>query len=233
MTRVFIITGTSKGIGKELAIHYLNQGDIVSGCSRRESKIEHANYQHFCLDVSDEKAVVAMIRSVKKEYGRIDILLNNAGVAAMNHILTTPYSRVKEVFASNVFGCFLFLRETAKAMVKQKKGRIVNYSTVAVALRLEGEAVYAASKAAVENLTRVSAKELGEFGIRVNAVGPTPVRTDLIKNVPEDKLNKLIEQQSIHRFGTVEDVLNVIDFFIDEKSEFITGQVIYLGGVQG
>ena len=209
------------------------QGHIIAGCSRGKSKINHENYNHYELDVADERAVVRMVRSVKKQHGRIDVLLNNAGIAAMNHILTTPYKNAQAVMDTNFFGTFLFCREVGKIMLKQRKGRIVNFSTIATALNLEGEAVYAASKAAIENFTKISAKELGGFGVRVNAIGPTPMPTDLIKNVPKEKLDKLLSQQVIQRFGAFEDVLNVIDFLIDEKSEFITGQVIYLGGVVG
>lgn len=243
MAKVFIITGTRKGIGKDLSQHFLNLGHIVCGCSRGESSITHANYRHFCLDVSDESAVVAMIRAIRKEFGRIDILLNNAGIASMNHTLTTPYKSVSNIFHTNVFGSFLFMREVAKVMsISYKKEsdkaqtmpfRIVNFATVATPLRLEGEAIYAASKAALVSLTQICAKELSEFGITINAVGPTPVPTDLIKNVPKAKMDALLNQQAIKRFGEFADVLNTIEFFIDEKSDFITGQVIYLGGVNG
>jgi 3-oxoacyl-[acyl-carrier protein] reductase len=231
MNRVFIVTGTRKGIGKELAEYYLNKGNIVVGCSRGESSIEHKNYRHFCLDVSDEETVIDMIRKTKKEFGKIDVLLNNAGIASMNHILTTPYHTVKNIFYTNFFGSFLFIREVAKVMMKQKQGRIVNFTTVATPLRLEGEAIYAASKAAIVNLTEITAKELAKFNITVNAIGPTPIQTDLIKNVPKDKIQDLLNKQAIKRFGEFEDVVNVIDFFIDERSDFITGQIIYLGGV--
>jgi len=233
MSKVFVITGTRKGIGKELANYYLQKGNIVIGCSRGESSIEHKNYRHFCLDVSDEKAVIDMIRKTKKEFKKIDVLLNNAGIASMNHILTTPYITAKKIFNTNFFGSFLFIREVAKIMIKQKSGRIVNFATVATPLRLEGEAIYAASKAAIINLTEIAAKELADFNITVNAIGPTPVPTDLIKNVPKDKIDALLNRQAIKRFGEFRDVVNVIDFFIDERSDFITGQVIYLGGVNG
>ncbi|PHX05751.1 SDR family NAD(P)-dependent oxidoreductase [Vibrio splendidus] len=227
----YIITGTRKGLGKELAEYYLNQGHKVAGCSRGKSSISHENYLHFELDVADEKAVIKMIRRVKKDFGSIDVLLNNAGIAAMNHLLTSPYNNAKNVFSTNFFGTFLLTREVSKVMMRLKRGSIVNYTTVAVPLDLAGEAVYAASKAAVESFTRTSAKELGEFGIRVNAVGPTPVYTDLVRNIPKNKLDELLEQQIIHRFGETEDVRNVIDFFNKEESNFITGQIIYLGGV--
>lgn len=238
-TKIFIITGTRKGIGKFLSEYYLSLGHIVCGCSREKGTISHPNYHHFELDVSDESAVVSMVKAVKKEFGKIDILLNNAGIASMNHILTTPYRSVQNIFNTNVFGSFLFIREVAKVMSRQYKKdsampfRIVNFTSVATPLRLEGEAIYAASKAAIINLTQVCAKELSKFGITINAVGPTPIQTDLIKNVPKAKIDALLNQQSIKRLGTCEDVLNVIDFFINPKSNFITGQIIYLGGVNG
>lgn len=233
MSRVFIITGTRKGIGKELSEYYLNKGNIVVGCSRGESSIQHKNYRHFCLDVSDEKAVINMVRKTKKEFGKIDVLLSNAGIASMNHIMITPYKTAQNIISTNLFGTFLFLREVSKVMSKTKNGRIVNFATVATPLRLEGEAIYAASKAAIVNLTEIAARELADFNITVNAIGPTPVPTDLIKNVPKDKMDTLLNRQAIKRFGEFKDVVNVIDFFIDERSDFVTGQVIYLGGVNG
>lgn len=226
-----IVTGARKGLGQALVQHYLAKGYYVAGCSRGKSSIEHAQYRHYCLDVSNEEAVVKMVRGVKKEWGRIDVLLNNAGIASMNHFLTTSKSSVEQIFSTNVMGSFLFARECAKIMMKPKHGCIVNYSTVAVPLNLEGEAIYAASKAAIESLTRTLSKELAPYGIRINALGPTPIATDLIKAVPKNKLDELISNQAIKRLGQVKDVFNVVDFFIQDPSDFITGQVIYLGGV--
>lgn len=231
MSKIILITGTRKGLGHDLTKYFLDKGHTVCGCSRGLSTIEHPNYKHFELDVADENAVVGMVRSIKKEFKRIDILLNNAGIASMNHILTTSYDTAKKVMDTNFLGSFLFMREVGKQMMKQKYGRIVNYSTVAAAFNLEGEAIYASSKAAVETLTKTVSNELASLGITVNAVAPTPVETDLIKAVPKDKIQELLNRQAIQRFGTLEDVKNVINFFIDDKSDFITGQVIYLGGV--
>lgn len=229
--RVIIITGTRKGIGRALCEYYLQQQNLVIGCSRQKSDLEHKNYKHYELDVTDEKSVVEMVRNTKKEFGKIDVLLNNAGIASMNHFLTTTYQSVQNIFATNFFGTFLFTREVAKIMMKQKFGRIVNYTTVAVPLRLEGEAIYTASKSAIEHLTQTLAKELSPYGITVNAIGPTPIETDLIKAVPKNKIDELISKQAIKRLGTFEDIINVIDFFISQKSNFITGQIIYLGGI--
>jgi 3-oxoacyl-[acyl-carrier protein] reductase len=231
MARIILITGTRKGIGRSLAEHYLALGDTVIGCSRQASDLAHANYTHHTLDITDEKAVISMVRATKKAHGRIDVLINNAGIASMNHCLTTSLSSLQNVLSTNVTGTFLFTREVAKAMKKQEGGRIVNFSTVAAPLHLEGEAIYAASKAAVENLTKTLAKELAPFGITINAIGPTPIPTDLIKTVPKEKMDDLVQKQAVKRLGTLEDVRHVIDFLIDKKSDFITAQVLYLGGI--
>ena len=230
---MIVITGTSRGIGLGAARHYLARGDRVCGCSRAPATIRHARYTHFQLDVSSEQEVTAMVREVARRYGRIDALINNAGIASMNHALLSPGKTAQSIFATNFHGTFLFCREVAKTMVRRKKGRIVNFATVATPLRLEGESLYAASKAAVVSFTEILARELGPAGITVNAVGPTPVQTDLIKNVPKAKMDALLERQAIRRFGEIGDILNAVDFFLSPQSDFVTGQVIYLGGVTG
>jgi 3-oxoacyl-[acyl-carrier protein] reductase len=231
--RVLLITGTSRGIGLGLAEHYLEKGDVVCGCSRAPAAIKHPGYSHFELDVANEPAVVAMVHAAVHQHGRIDGLLNNAGIASMNHALLSTTATAQAIFATNFHGTFLFCREVAKAMVRQKSGRIVNFATVATPLRLEGESLYAASKAAVESFTQVLARELGPTGVTVNAVGPTPLPTDLIKNVPKAKMDALLARQAIQRFAAIDDVVNVIDFFLSPHSGFITGQIVYLGGVNG
>jgi len=227
---VMVITGTRKGIGRWLAEYYLERGWIVAGCSREDSDLKHERYHHYCADVADEKAARAMFVDLGKRFGRVDALLNNAGIASMNHVLLSPLSTVERIMRTNYIGTFLYCREAAKLMQKHKYGRIVNFATVATPLRLEGEAAYAASKAAVESFTEVLARELAGLGITVNAVGPTPVPTDLIKSVPKAKMDALLARQAIRRFGEMRDVANVIDFFIRPESDFITGQILYLGG---
>ncbi len=228
---VTLITGTRKGIGRFLAEHYLARGHIVYGCSRGELDWSADGYTHFIADVADEKEVKRIFSGIRREHGRLDNLINNAGIASMNHSLLTPLSTVRKVLETNVVGCFLFCREAAKLMKKNDYGRIVNFSTVAVPLKLEGEAAYVASKAAVEGLTNVLSREFAGMGVTVNTIGPVPIETDLIRSVPEDKIQDIVKRQTIERLGRFEDVANVADFFLQPESDFVTGQHIYLGGL--
>jgi 3-oxoacyl-[acyl-carrier protein] reductase len=228
---VLLITGTRKGIGRALVEHYADRGCHVVGCSRSPFGGELPNYRHYCLDVGDELAVKRMFLEIRKQEGRLDVLINNAGIASMNHSLLTPIAAVNKIMETNFTGTFLFCREAARLMQLHRYGRIVNFATVAVPLKLEGEAVYAASKAAVISLTQILAREFAEFGITVNAIGPTPIRTDLIGGVSREKLDALIQRQAIRRYGEPRDVIHVIDFFVKPTSDFVTGQVIFLGGV--
>lgn len=227
-----LITGSRKGIGRFLAEKFLERGHTVIGCSRSNSDLEHSSYSHFSCDVADEAQVIKLVREIGKLHDGIDVLINNAGIASMNHILTTPGNTAKQLFETNFLGTLLFCREVAKSMLRRKiRGRMVNFSTVATPIGLEGEAVYAASKASVQKFTQIAAKEFAPLGITVNCIGPTPVDTDLIRAVPKNKIDLLLAKQAIKRLGTKDDILNVIDFFIAKESEFITAQTIYLGGI--
>ncbi|MCJ7626572.1 MAG: SDR family oxidoreductase [Anaerolineaceae bacterium] len=227
---VMLITGTRKGIGQNLAQIYSKRGFLVVGCSRQEADWEGEGYEHLLVDVGVEKQVLKLFRHIRKQYKRLDITLNNAGIANMNHILLTPGSTAERIMNTNFLGTFIVSRESAKLMMKNKWGRIINFSSVAVPMDLEGDAVYAASKSAVEKFTRILAHEVGPLGITANAIGPTPIETDLIGSVPKEKIDRLVDNLAIKRLGTFSDVVNVIDFLIRPESDYITGQTIYLGG---
>jgi 3-oxoacyl-[acyl-carrier protein] reductase len=229
--QVFVITGTSRGVGRHLAEYYVEAGAYVFGCSRGEIDYDPGTYRHFRLDVSDEAEVVRMFAEIRRVHGRVDVLINNAGMASMNHVLLTPLETARAVVETNFIGAFLFSREAAKLMTKRRYGRIVNLVTVATPLKLAGEAVYAASKAAVVSLTQILAREVADCGITVNAVGLAPVKTDLIRSVPREKIENLVNRQAIRRHAEFRDISNVIDFLLKPESDFITGQVVYLGGV--
>lgn len=229
--RIILITGTRKGIGKHLAHYYVEMGHAVFGCSRTEPDWSLQGYQHFKADVSNESDVKRVLAGIRKEHQGLDVLINNAGAASMNHVLLTPASTVELLFQVNFMGTFLFSREAAKLMRNRPDGgRIVNFTTIAIPLRLTGEAIYAATKAAVATFSEILAREIAPYGITVNTIGPTPVDTDLIRNVPKDKLDAILQRQGIPRLGTFEDITNCVDFFISQRSGFITGQTLYMGG---
>jgi 3-oxoacyl-[acyl-carrier protein] reductase len=227
-----LVTGTSRGIGKALAERLVAEGWTVEGCSRGGASITHARYTHRQVDVTDEAAVIAHVAAVSARVGRIDALVNNAGGAAMNAFLLTPGSVAEALMRQNYLGTFLLSREVAKVMVRQRGGRIVNLSTVAVPLALEGEAAYVASKAAVEALTKVMAAELAPHGIRVNAVGPGPVDTALTRTVPKAQLAVLRERMGLNRELAMSEVLDAIQAFLKPDSA-VTGQVTYVGLARG
>lgn len=232
---ITVITGTSKGIGEYLAKYYLDKGHIVYGCSRSTPKWVNENtknYFHYLLDVSDEKAVKNMFSDIRKKHGHLENLINNAAMASMNHVLLFPLIKAEELLRTNTLGTFLFCREASKLMKRNKYGRIINFTSGAVRLKIEGESIYAASKSGIESFTQIIAKELGEFGITANIVCPGPVKTDLIAGVDPQKIEKnFLGQQAIKRYCTFEDIVNVIDFYLKTESNFISGQTLYLGGI--
>ena len=228
---VLLVTGSRKGIGRYLAEHYLKKGYFVEGCSRGDGDIGDPSYHHHQVDVADERAVRLMVADITKRHGRIDVVLNNAAIASMNHVLLTPAKSANRMLEVNVTGTMLVCRDAAKVMMRRRYGRIVNFTTIVAPIALAGEAVYAASKSAVVTFTRILAFELGQWGITCNSFGATPIMTDMIRGVPQDKIDAVVNGLAVKRLGTHADCANVCDFFINPASDNITGQVIYLGGV--
>jgi len=229
-TKVALVTGSRQGIGRFLAEQLVAAGCRVVGCSLQPADWTLEKYTHLKADVSDEQDVKQLFEFVRSTFGRLDFTINNAGIASMNHSMLMPGSAAGRIMNANFLGTFLVSRESAKLMQRRKTGRIVNLSSVAVPMRLEGEAVYAASKSAVETLTRILAHELGPLGVTVNAVGPAPVATNLIRGVPAEAVERITQRLAVKRLGTFEDVWNVVEFFLRPQSSYVSGQVIYLGG---
>jgi 3-oxoacyl-[acyl-carrier protein] reductase len=227
---VALVTGSRKGLGRYLAERLVESGYRVVGCSREEAE-GFDGYRHVLCDVSREEDVLRLFHVIRDEYGgRLDATVNNAGVASMNHILLTPTRTLDKIFGINTRGTFMVSAESAKLMRRRKFGRIVNMTSIAVPLVLEGESVYGAMKAAVESFTRSFARELAADGITVNCVGPGPVDTDMLRGVPKEKLQALLDRLAIKKMGTPADVWNVVQFFLRAESTQVTGQVLYLGG---
>ena len=224
-----VITGTSKGIGEFLSKKFLSEGADVEGCSRSESKITNKKFVHTLLDINDADALEKWFFEIGKRNKRIDILINNAGAASMNHMIMTPHSTVERLLQLNVGATFNCSRNAVRYLKKSENGKIINFSSVAVPLRLEGEAIYSATKAAVEQLTRVFAKELASFNIDCNCIGPSPIETDLIKNVPDEKINALVATLPSGKKGTLEELWELVKTYAGSNSQ--TGQIVYMGGL--
>jgi 3-oxoacyl-[acyl-carrier protein] reductase len=222
-----LITGTSQGLGRALAEKLLADGWNVHGFARGAQTLAHERFTAHAVDVTDEAAVRAAVATIA-ESGRIDLLVNNAGAASMNALLLTPVEVAERLMRVNYLGSFHCLQAVGKVMVRQRAGRIVNVTTVAVPLSLEGEAAYVASKAAVEALTKVAAKELAHSGVIVSAVGFGPIDTALTRAVPKTALAKI--NDAIGRpQGTTMD--QAVDFFMSRLSapDLKSGSVEYFG----
>jgi len=222
-----LITGTSQGLGLALAERLLADGWTVHGFARGAQTLAHERFTAHAVDITDESAVRAAVVAVAAA-GRIDLLINNAGAAALNAFLLTPGSVAEQLMRVNYLGTFHCLQAVGKVMVRQRGGLVINLTTVAVPLSLEGEAAYVASKAAVEALTKVAAKELAPQGVRVAAFGLGPVDTRLTRAVPKAALAKI--NDAIGRpQGTT--MAQAVDFFMSRLSapDLKSGSVEYFG----
>ena len=229
---VVLITGTGRGVGKYLAQHYSKNGLRVLGCSRGPVTWELKNYRHFCVDVSDEVAVLEMFSEIRRTYKRLDVLINNAGIMSRDYALMTNRKIVDNVFNTNFTGTFLFCREATKLMVKKKYGRIVNISSIHVALGSVGTSIYGSSKAALEQFSRVLAREVASYGITVNILGLGFVNdTGMVEGLSENAVSEALGRTMLKSRQELEDVAHSMDFLVSEKSGTITGQTLYLGGV--
>jgi len=228
--RRILITGSSRGIGRALVDHYLDLGDIVVGCARTRTSLAHERFSEYELDVTDPDAVRNVFRDVCRTIGVLDAVVYNAGIAIMKALALTPAASAQAVMDTNFIGTFVVSQAAIRVLRASPSPRIVNVTSIAVPLRLHGEAVYAASKSAVETFTRIAARELAPFRITCNAVGPSPIRTALTAGVPEHTMQALVDSQPVPKWAEASDVANVIDFFLSPNSGLVTGQVLYLGG---
>jgi len=229
---IILITGTRKGIGRYLAEYYLKEDHQVIGFSRDECDLKSPCYTHFQLDVGDEHQVKQAFQEIRKKFGRLDVLVNNAAInPTISPFLLVPHDSLKNTFNTNVFGTMNTCREAIKLMMKNGFGRIINMSSMAVRLEVYGETSYTSSKAAVTSFTRILAKEVYGNGITCNVVAPAAIPTELAAAVDQVALKKVLERNAVPDFGKMEDVSNTIDWLIKKESNGITGQVIYLGGV--
>jgi 3-oxoacyl-[acyl-carrier protein] reductase len=237
--KVAVVTGGSSGIGYSTAkllskygahvvITYLKSKDsALSINDDLDNKIMVVK-----TDVSDENQVNKIITKTVEKYGQIDILVNSAGVLSDSLLLMTKTEFVKNMIDVNVMGTYYAMRRVTKQMIKQKSGKIINISSVVGRYGNSGQTAYSMTKSAIIGLTISAAKELGRFGITVNAVAPGLIETNMSSHLPDSAKNELISNISLGRIGTPEDVSNVLLFLCSPLSNYISGQIIGVDGCQ-
>jgi 3-oxoacyl-[acyl-carrier protein] reductase len=229
--KVVAITGARKGLGRMVADYLLKKGASVVGLSRGEPSLVDASYRNISVDVGDEAAVRDAFIEIARSYGRLDIVVNNAAVLTSIHALLMPAPRAEEMVRTNLLGTLYVSREGAKIMKKGRFGRIINIGSMAATLEPIGDSVYAATKTGAMTLAAVLAKEFAGYGITVNTLGVTAIETDMLGQLPRDRVEQVVANLPIPRLASPDDVFNVIDFFASPRSSYITAQTVFLGGV--
>jgi len=228
--KVIAITGTSGGIGLEIVKYYLSLGFKVAGCARSDSNFEHNDYLYENVDIKEEKQVRSWVQSIKKKYKRIDILVCNAGLVKSSLTMPVTSTNILQDFMDvHIKGTFITCREVSKIMLQQRHGRIINISSINVPLLQEGTSAYSGTKAAIETMSKIFAKELAPIGITCNVISPGLIDNEVTKTFSSEWKKKLIDKQTIKSALKVDDLCYIINFLIGSKSNVITGQVINMG----
>lgn len=235
--KVALITGASRGIGEGIAIELSNTYDVVINYASNEqsakevlAKLHPGNHMIYGCNVADEQAVPQMMKDVLEAYGHIDALINNAGITKDNLLLRMKEEEFCDVIDINLKGTYHCIRHIARIMMKQRSGVIVNMASVVGITGNLGQANYAASKGGVIALTKSCAKELAARNIRVNAVAPGFIDTDMTKQLNETVKEQALTQIPLHQFGTVQNVADCVAFLCSERSSYMTGQVLCVDG---
>ncbi len=237
--KVAIVTGGGRGIGREISILLASLGahvivaDIAEGDSpttMEEIQNKGHSAQFFKMDVSKYEEVSSIVKDVIKQCGTVDILINNAGITRDNLMMRLKEEDWDQVLVVNLKGAFNMSKAILPSMLKARKGRIINISSVIGMMGNPGQTNYAASKAGLIGLTKAIAREVASRGITVNAVAPGYIDTEMTKAIPEEVKKKLIELIPAGRLGTTRDVANGILFLCSEEADYITGQVLSING---
>ncbi|MBZ9572167.1 beta-ketoacyl-ACP reductase [Patescibacteria group bacterium] len=235
--KVVLITGASGGIGREIARKFSENGAklALNDISRAEENLKklitdlQGEVKYFLADVSKLEQVQAMMEDIKKEFGRLDILVNNAGIIAdrtLAKMTKEEWQKVIDVDLTGVFNC----SKAALPLLIPNQGKIINISSLVGQRGNFGQTNYAAAKAGIIGFTKSLSKEVGRFGMSVNAICPGFIETKIIERIPEDIKTMIKRLTSLGRFGKPEDVANVVLFLASEEASFITGAVINVDG---
>lgn len=225
---MIIVTGASRGLGFDICQRLISQGYEVLGLARNTDSLD---FNAMTCDVSDYDQVRLVATNLKRSGICVKGLINAAGIASMNLAVTTPAKVTQNIINTNLMGTIYCCQQLAPLMMRNKKGTIINFSTIAVALGLKGESIYAASKAGVEAFSRVFAREVADFGINVNCIAPGPIATDLLKGVSSAQIESIVDQQVIRTNYSASTISDLVEVLLDERSRSLSGQVLHVGGV--
>ena len=231
MSKVILVTGGSSGIGRAIA-SYVNEKNnyVVYGSSRNIKKLDDVAFMPIELDVTSEKSINDCVEKVIREYGKIDVLINNAGITKDQLFLRMKNEDWDDVINSNLTSVFNISKLFIKSMVKNRSGRIINISSVAGLMGNPGQVNYSSAKAGLSGFTKSLAKEVGSRGITVNSVAPGFIETDMTAYLDDNAKNKLIEDIPLKRLGSVQDIADLVVFLSSEDASYITGQTISVDG---
>lgn len=239
MSKTAIITGSGRGIGAAIAKRLAKDGyDIVINelseqageQTAEECRALGVKASVYACDVSNYAQCEEMVKKVKEEFGTIDVLVNNAGITRDGLLLRMSEETYDDVIRINQKSVFNMTKLVGAVMLRQKSGSIVNLASVAGLYGNPGQMNYSASKGAVIAMTKTSAKELGSRGIRVNAVAPGFISTPMTDKLTDEQKNAILAQIAMKRYGTADEVANVVAFLCGEQSSYVTGQIIEISG---
>jgi 3-oxoacyl-[acyl-carrier protein] reductase len=238
--RVVLVTGGSRGIGRACAVAFAKAGaTVIVGYARNEAAAQETmsalsgaagRGAALRLDVSDAHACAAAVESITKEHGRFDVLVNSAGIAVDGLVMRIKDEDWDRQINTNLKGAFALIRAASRQMIKQKAGAIVNISSVVGETGNAGQAAYSASKAGLIGLTKSLARELASRNIRVNAVSPGFIATDMTSAIPVPAKEKLLDSIPLARLGTAEEVAQAVLFLASDAASYITGEVLKVNG---
>ena len=240
MKKVALITGATRGIGKEIALTLAEEGYDIALNYRKENeeldnvKKEIENFKVKCLpvkgDVSNYEDCESMVKQTIDEFGQIDVLVNNAGITKDTLLLRMKKEDFESVIDVNLLGTFYMTKNVASYMIKARKGRIVNISSVVGIAGNAGQSNYSASKAGIIGFTKSIAKELASRNILVNAIAPGYIETDMTSVLSDSVKESIVNGIPLGKVGNAKDVANVVKFLASDESSYITGQVIHVDG---
>ena len=225
---MIVVTGASKGLGKAICNRLISKGIPVLGIARNVDGISFPSME---CDVSSYDEVKKVVQQLKKDKVDVLALINAAGIASMNLAITTPPKISQNIIHTNLLGTIYCCQLIAPLMLRNRTGSIINFSTIAVALGLKGESIYAASKAGIEGFTRSFAREMADFNVRVNCIAPGPINTNMLNGITSEQIERIVSQQIIPKQFTIDAVSDLIEILLDERSKSLSGQILHVGGV--